>query len=149
MLAASGAGVPGLDLILTAAGANVGRSATTDSQGNARVQLQATSVGELSLSARATGLASTLPVIYTPATPAAARNGQRLAGPASQVVTGSAGSSAAKAQIVVTSAATPATVVAGGVSRDRLTIQNAASTFRVRAAREPLRTVPDAGRDRL
>jgi Sortase domain len=134
VLAASGAGVPGLDLTLTAAGANVGRSATTDSQGNARVQLQATSVGELSLSARATGLPSTLPVIYTPAFPAAARNGQRLAGPASQVVTGSAGSSAAKAQIVVSSAATPATVVAGGASRDQVTIQNAASTFRVRAA---------------
>jgi hypothetical protein len=134
VVAASGAALPNLELRLTTEGASAPASVKTDGQGNAQVNVLATGVGEIRMTARATGLASTLPVIYTPATPAAARNGQRLAGPASQVVTGSAGGSAARAQIVVTSAATPATIVAGAVSRDRVTIQNAAPTFRVRAA---------------
>ena len=134
VVAASGAALPNVDLTLSASGGTVERTATTDGQGNAQVAIQTTNVGALRLVARAAGLASTLPVIYTPSTPAAARNGQRLAAPASQAVSGSAGSSASRAQVVVTSTATPATVVAGGLSRDRVTIQNAASSFRVRAA---------------
>jgi LPXTG-site transpeptidase (sortase) family protein len=97
------------------------------------VTLQATSAGDLRLAVRAPGQASTLPVIYAPTTPAAARNGQRVAVPTSQVVVGSGGSSASKAQIAVTSTATPATVVVGGTSRDRVTVRNAASTFKVSA----------------
>jgi LPXTG-site transpeptidase (sortase) family protein len=72
-------------------------------------------------------------VIYAPTTPAAARNGQRVAVPTSQVVVGSGGSSASRAQIQVASTANPATVVVGGMSRDRVTVRNAASTFKVSA----------------
>ena len=95
--------------------------------------LQATSAGDLRLAVRAPGLASTLPVIYAPTTPAAARNGQRVAVPTSQVVVGSGGGSATKTQIQVASTATPATVVVGGTSRDLVTVRNAAPTFKVSA----------------
>ncbi len=133
VLAASGDALPGVELQLTAAGASAPRTATTDSQGVAHVTLQATSAGDLRLAVRAPGLASTLPVIYAPTTPAAARNGQRVAVPTSQVVVGSGGGSATKTQIQVASTATPATVVVGGTSRDLVTVRNAAPTFKVSA----------------
>ena len=133
VLAAGGDALPGVELQLTAAGASAPRTATTDSQGVAHVTLQATSAGDLRLAVRAPGLASTLPVIYAPTTPAAARNGQRVAVPTSQVVVGSGGGSATKTQIQVASTATPATVVVGGTSRDLVTVRNAAPTFKVSA----------------
>jgi sortase family protein len=132
--AASGVAVPGVGLQLTATNATAPKTATTDPQGVAHVTLTTTTAGEIKLVVRAPGLASTLPVVYAPSTPAAARNGQRIVAPTSQVVTGSGGSSAAKAQVQVTSIATPATVVAGGVSRDRLSIRGAASSFKVSAS---------------
>jgi hypothetical protein len=134
VLGASGDALPGVELQLTATGASAPGTVTTDSQGVARVTLQTTTAGDVRLAVRAPGLASTLPVIYAPTTPAAARNGQRIAVPTPQVVVGSGGSSTSKAQIQVASTATPATVTIGGPSRDRVTIRNASSTFRVVAA---------------
>jgi sortase (surface protein transpeptidase) len=134
VLAAGGEALPGVELQLAAIGASTPKSATTDPQGAAHVTVQATTAGDIRLAVRAPGQASTLPAIYAPTTPAAARNGQRLAVPISQVVSGSNGGSASKAQIQVASIATPATVVAGGMSRDVVTIRGAASTFKVGAA---------------
>jgi Sortase domain len=133
VLAASGDALPGVELQLTATGVSAPRTVTTDTQGVAHVTLTTTKAGDVRLAVRAPGLASTLPVIYAPTTPAAARNGQRITVPTAQLVIGSGGSSASKAQIQVASTATPATVVVGGVSRDRVTIRNASSTFRVTA----------------
>ena len=134
VLAASGDALPGVEVQLTAVGASAPRTVTTDPQGVAHVTLQPTSAGDLRLAVRAPGLASTLPVIYAPTTRAAARNGQRVAVPTSQVVVGSGGSSASQAQVQVASTAIPATVVAGGMSRDRVTIRGASSTFKVTAS---------------
>lgn len=134
VLAASGVAVPGIELQLAATGASAPRIVTTDPQGVAHATLQTTSAGDVRLAVRAPGLASTLPVIYAPTTPAAARNGQRVTVPTSQVVTGSGGSSASRAQVQVTSTATPVTVVTGGMSRDRVTIRGASSTFKVTAS---------------
>jgi hypothetical protein len=134
VLSATGAAVPGVALQLRAAGARAPATATTDSHGVARAALRATGAGDLSLDVRATQLASTLPTVYEPTTPAAARNGQRIAVPAAQVVTGSSRGAAEKSQVRLSSVALPPTVAAGGTSRDRLTIGNAAPSFKVRVS---------------
>ncbi|HZT44701.1 MAG TPA: sortase [Gaiellaceae bacterium] len=134
VLSATGNAVPGVALQLRAEGARAPTTATTDSRGVARANLRATGAGALSLDVRAAQLASTLPTIYAPTIPAAARNGQRIAVPASQVVTGSSRTTAAQTQVRLSSVAMPATVAAGGMSRDRLTIRNAAVSFKVRVS---------------
>ncbi len=134
VLSAAGNAVPGVALQLRASGARVPATATTDSRGVARASVRATGAGDLGLDVRAAQLASTLPAIYRPTTPAAARNGQRIAVPTSRVVTGSSRTAAEKSQVLLSSTATPATVAAGGMSRDRLTIRNASSSFRVRVS---------------
>jgi hypothetical protein len=131
VLSASGNALPGVPLRLKAEGASAPKTATTDSEGTARVNLRPTSAGSLRLEARADQLASTLPPVYSPTTPAAVQNGQRLAVPTPQVVTGSGSGSASKAHVQVSSAATPATVTVGGLSGDRLTISNASPSFKV------------------
>jgi len=83
VLAAGGEALPGVELQLAATGASAPKSATTDPQGAAHVTVQATTAGDIRLAVRAPGQASTLPAIYAPTTPAAARNGQRLAVPTS------------------------------------------------------------------
>src|SRR5262249_14128706 len=69
-----------------------------------------------------TTAASTLPLIYAPTVPAAARNGQRLAAPASQSVHGTPTATAEKSKIGLSSEAAPATLLAGAQSRDKITV---------------------------
>jgi hypothetical protein len=58
----------------------------TDARGVATISLTPASAGPLKLRIRTEALASTLPRVYAPTTAAAARNGQRVVVPASQVV---------------------------------------------------------------
>jgi hypothetical protein len=67
-------------------------------------------------------LAATLGRVFAPTTPAAARNGQRLLVPDSQVVSSTGSSAAGKARIAISSAATPAKLLVGQPSRDTLKI---------------------------
>ena len=129
----SGAGVPlpNLDLSLSATGAS-GLPATvrTNAAGVATVQVTATGAGGVHLTATTEPLPSTLPLIYRPAKPQAARNGQRLAAGASQRVSNTDTSGGRKAQISMTTAAAPTEVVSGGRSTDKVTITGALASYR-------------------
>ena len=122
VLSASGAAVPNVALTVTAHGAKAGGAAKTDSAGLATVTVTPTGAGAVGVTVSAT-VASTLPKEYAPTTPAAARNGQRLAAPASQVVSGKLGGTAQKAQIGLSSKAAPATILSGATSTDKVAVQ--------------------------
>lgn len=135
VLAATGAAVPRVTLSLTTTGGTgVPRSVTTDASGVARFDVTATSPDGVEVSARTEPLASTLPRVFRPTTPAAARNGQRLVIPGSQTVTGSGTSSVTKSRIVVTTQAVPASILVGETSRDRITVSGAAPSWKVTIA---------------
>ena len=88
VLSATGNALPGITLRLDAAGAaGLPTHVHTNATGVARIWLTPSAVGALRLRVRTEALASTLPRIYTPTTPAAAQNGQRIVAPASQIVT--------------------------------------------------------------
>jgi hypothetical protein len=88
VLSARGNALPGVELRLDAPGADgLPNRVETNAQGIARISLRPSSSGPLQLRVRTEALAATLPHIYRPTTPAAARNGQRIVAPASQVVT--------------------------------------------------------------
>ena len=132
VLAASGAAVPNVELALDASGVSgIPNEARTNANGVARVSFTASSADDVGLTVRARGLASTLPRIFTPSTPAAARNGQRLSVPDSQELTASRGTNVRKARVVVSSTAAPAELLAGSESRDRVTVRGAGANFRV------------------
>ena len=98
----SGAGVPlpNLDLSLSATGASsVPSTVRTNAAGVATVQVTATDAGGVHLTATTEPLPSTLPQIFRPSKPQAARNGQRLAAGASQRVSNTDTSVGRKAQI--------------------------------------------------
>lgn len=122
VLSAGGAALPGLQLTVSAQGATVAGGVRTNDAGTAAVTLTPTGAGSLRLTVRTPQLASTLPKVFTPTTPAAARNGQRLAAPDSQIVTNTFTAGVAKAQIGLSSAATPSRVAVGEASRDRVTV---------------------------
>ena len=129
VLSAAGNALPNLDLALSAEGAGgVPASVQTNANGVAIVTLRATGE-DVRLTARTELLASTLPKIFTGTTVAARRNGQRLTTPESQTVAATATSSGTKAQIVVSSVATPPVLAAGEPSRDRVTITGAQPTY--------------------
>src|SRR5262249_47148198 len=126
VLSATGAAVPNVTLALTASGASgVPPTVTTDAQGLAHITLRPTSAGAVTVSAKARGLASTLPVVYRATTKEAAANAQRLVVPTSQEVSGTVVSHVAKGQIAVSSAAAPTQLVVGHVVRDEVTISGA------------------------
>lgn len=130
VLAAGGSALPNLAVNLSTQGATgVPKQATTDDSGLAKVTVTP-SGGTLKLSASTGALPSTLPRVFKPTSPAAAPNGQRLALPASQTIADSATGSATKTQVQVSSTATPATLLVGGPSRDKVTISNAGSGWK-------------------
>jgi hypothetical protein len=88
VLSAGGAALPGISLRVDAPGATgLPARVETNASGLAKLSLTPSASGPLRLSLSTEALASTLPRIYAPTTSAAARNGQRIVVPASQVVT--------------------------------------------------------------
>jgi hypothetical protein len=129
VLAAGGSALPNMPLTLSVQGASlVSNSVKTDGTGLAKVTLTP-SGGTLKLSASTSTLPSTLPRVFKPTSPAAAANGQRLALPASQTLSDSAGGSASKTQIQVSTTAAPATLLVGKTSQDKIAISNAGSNW--------------------
>ncbi len=125
VLAAGGSALPNQPLNLSAQGAtSVPNQATTDASGLAKITLTP-SGGTLKLSASTGTLPSTLPRVFKPTSAPAAANGQRLVLPAAQTLSDSAGGSATKTQIQVSTTATPATLLVGKTSQDKITISNA------------------------
>jgi hypothetical protein len=82
------------------------------------------------LTATTEPLPSTLPLVYRPSKPQAARNGQRLAAGASQRVSNTDTSGGRKAQVTLSTTAAPTEVVSGGRSTDKVTLTGALSSYR-------------------
>ncbi len=131
VLSATGVPLPDVDLTLAAKGTRVPRHVSTGATGAASVEFTAQSADGATITARTEPLASTLPVLYVPTTPAAAVNGQRLAAPSSQVVTGSSETAAFKAKVRVASVAEPSEITLGETVSDRVTIRGADEGFEV------------------
>ncbi len=127
VVAISGRVVPNVRLALTATGASgLPSSVDTGADGIARPSFTPTDVKNgVSLRASAGRLAAPEPTIYVPARASAARNGQRLAVPASAPVSGTASAEVRPGQLNVTTAATPSTMLAGERNRDKVTIGGA------------------------
>jgi hypothetical protein len=122
LLSASGVAVPAVELTLSAEGTGVPSKVSTGDDGVAAVQFTPKTADGATIEATTQPVASTLPAVYVPSVPAAAVNGQRLAVPTSQVVTGSGRTAAFKAQARVASVAEPDTVTLGDTVHDRVTI---------------------------
>ena len=132
VLSAGGNAVPDVELALDVSGASgVPAEARTNANGVATVTLTATSADDVRLTARAGGLASTLPRIFEATTRAAAPNTQRLAVADSQTVSASRTTAVSRTRVVVSSVAEPTELLAGGESRDRVTIGGVGPNFRV------------------
>src|SRR5262245_22226434 len=144
----SGAGVPlpNLDLTLAATGAsNVPATVRTNAAGIATVQVTETGAGGVHLTATTEPLPATLPRIFQPSKQVPARNGQRLASAEAQRVSNADTSTGRKAQLALSSTATPAAVVSGGRSTDKVTISGALTSYKEKVAVRlygPFRTVP-------
>ena len=126
---AAGIAMPNVKVALTGDGAPEAR-ATTNSQGVARIAFTPSTAGGLAVEVQATDLPSTLPKLYAPAVPAAARSGQRLVAPDSQVVTQSLEATIGKSRITLSTVATPSAVVSGATVVDTVTIKGAAASWR-------------------
>ena len=132
LVAATGKAVPNVKLSLSGQGAGgIPASVTTGANGIATATFTTTTAADATITAHTEAIASTLPRIFTPSKPAAARNGQRLVLPGSQVVTGSETTAVSKSKLLVSSVAAPAELTAGGTSTDKVTIAGAADTFKV------------------
>ncbi len=131
VLSATGAPLPDVELTLSAKGTGVPSHASTGANGTASVVFVARTADGVTIAVRTEPLASTLPIVYAPTTQAAAPNGQRLAVPSSQVVTGTSETDAYKAQAHVSSVSDPPTLTLGGTSRDRVTIAGVDESFKV------------------
>jgi LPXTG-site transpeptidase (sortase) family protein len=130
LLGASGAGVPNVQLTLTATGATgVPKTVQTDSSGTAQVALGAPSTANIALTVKTDALASTLPRVFHPTTAAAGPNGQRLALPDSQTLTQTETTRVSQVKIDATTAAAPSVIVAGGTVRDKITITGALASY--------------------
>lgn len=126
VLSAAGNALPEVDLRLDARGASgLPATVTTNANGIATIELTPTSAEGLRLGVRTEPLASTLPRVFAPTTAPAARNGQRLAVPASQVVTETLERAVGKVQVTATTNADPSRVLLGQPSRDRVEIGGA------------------------
>lgn len=130
VLTAGGAAVP--DVPLTVAGqdaAGVATSVTTNGDGSVKVAFTPSGTG-LKLTVAAAGLPSTMPRVFHPTAGPSAVNGQRLVLPSSQTVTASASPAVSKTQIQVSTVAVPPTLLAGGQSRDKVTISSAGTSWK-------------------
>lgn len=88
VIAANGNAVPGVELRLDAGGGSrAPATVTSNANGVATFALTPGTSDALRLRIRTEALASTLPKVFAPTAAAAARNGQRLVAPDSQVVT--------------------------------------------------------------
>jgi len=129
VLSAGGSALPNLPVTLTTTGAtDVPRQGKTDDLGVDRLTL-APSGGPLKLAASVGGLPSTLPRVFQASSGAATANGQRLVLPSAQTIADAATGSASKTQIQASSAATPAKLLVGKPSQDKVTIANAGTTW--------------------
>jgi hypothetical protein len=132
VVAASGAAVPDVKLELQIAGAGaVPQSVRTGADGVARIPITPTDAkGGVRGAIRSQLVAAPSPAIYAPRRADAARNGQRLAGPATTRATADVAYAVAPAQIAVTTTATPATLTVGDASRDAVSISGAFGGWR-------------------
>lgn len=129
LLSAAGNPVPNARILVSGRG-GLREEASTDARGSVRVGFTPTTVGALRLAVRTGPLASTLPKLFRGSAPAAARNGQRLAVPSSQVVTAELTAPVAKARLAVSTVAVPSRLLVGEESRDRITVQGALPSWR-------------------
>jgi hypothetical protein len=122
---ASGAIVPGVDWKVSLSGAGRGTSSKVASDGVDTVTFTATGTGQATLHASAGGVASDAPTLFVPTRGAAAASGQRLVFAGSQTVTSNASTNVAKAQLSLTTKATPATLTLGATNSDAVTLAGA------------------------
>lgn len=132
VLSASGRAVPNVRVRLAVGGAGgLPAQVDTGDDGIARPSFTPAGVqGGLRVTATGVGLAASLPKVFVPCRPDAARNGQRLAVSASATVSATAVAAVRRAQLTVTTKATPATLLAGEPSRDAVTIGGAFAGWR-------------------
>ena len=132
VIAASGAAVPNVRLQLDLAGAGVlPPSVRTGADGVARIAFTPDDAKNgVRGSIRSELLAAPSPAIYVPRRADAARNGQRLAGPATTRVTREVAIDVTPAQIAVSTTAAPATLALGELSRDTVSITGAFTGWR-------------------
>ena len=132
----SGAGIalPDVTLTLAATGADAPSTVKTNANGVATVTLKANSAEGVHLKATTEPVPATLPTVYAPTTAQAARNGQRIAAADAQTVTGDDQSSGSKAQVSMTTAASPTDVAVGGQSSDKVTISGALPSYKGKVA---------------
>jgi len=128
VLAASGQAVPNVRLTLSASNASTPGEATTDAQGVAYVALTATGASDVRLTAKTEALAATTPLVYSATVQPAATNSQRLAAPASQRVTSTAGPLRVRAVPRVTTAASSEIVQPGTPIHDRIRVEGLGTT---------------------
>jgi hypothetical protein len=132
VLTASGRVVPNVQVTLAARGA-AGLPATVDTGNDGVAKPSFTPAdpkGGVRVTATSGQLAAMRPKIYVPARKDAARNGQRLAVPASAAVSATTSAEVRPAQLAVTTTATPATLLAAQQSRDAVTIGGAYGGWR-------------------
>ncbi len=129
VLSATGAAVPNVALSLKATGADgVPATVRTNGKGTASVALTPNDVAKgLTLDVEAAAVASDLPSFYRPSLPAPRVNGQRLAAPASQRLNESVTRTVAKTAVKISTTATPATLLVGESSNDKVKIRGLAA----------------------
>lgn len=128
---ATGAPVPGVTLRVVGRGAaELDRTVTTGRSGVAALSVAPDTAGTLTLTVTSEPLAAPAPRVFVPSTPAAARNGQRLATARSATVQAAVTRPVAKAQPTITTRATPATLLVGTASRDRVTLGGVPASYR-------------------
>ncbi len=132
LLTASGRVVPNAQVTLQAEGATgLPAKIDTGDDGVAKPSfIPRDAKGGVRVTATSGQLAAGRPKIYVPARKDAARNGQRLATPASASVSATATADVRPAQLTVTTTATPATMLVGQPSRDSVTIGGAYGGWR-------------------
>ncbi len=132
VIAASGAAVPNVRLDLDLAGAGtLSESVRTDARGVARIALTPTDARNgVQGTIRSELVAAPSPAIYVPRRADAARNGQRLAAPATTRVSRTVAIDVTPAKIAVGTTAAPAVLALGEVSRDTVAISGAFAGWR-------------------
>ncbi len=78
VVTSSGRKVPGVEIDLSATGAEVAERVSTGSSGTVKTTVKATAAGTLSVEARAASLPAALPTLYAPTRGESARNAQRI-----------------------------------------------------------------------
>ena len=132
VLTASGRVVPNAQVTLASEGAGGLRTKiNTGDDGVAKPSFTPTDAqGDVRVTATSGQFAASRPKIYVPARRDAARNGQRLAVPASASASATVTADVRPAQLTVTTTATPATLLAGQITRDSVTIGGAYGGWR-------------------